>query len=437
MRVVRTLRHETPIAGVGLTATYLLQMSAFHFLGGSIYLFPWDWTGSDPVMVELGLEQSVYGLLSFAVGAVVVAPLVTRLFGVTKNVVVTTAPEPLLAKVYLAVGVGFYLLSATLLGSIPTVSAVIGTGRAFLLVGLGMSAWVAFRSDKRFAFLLWVGAAMWLPLFTLISAGFLGFGTVALLMVVAFFVSLNGIGSRGALVALLCVYIGLSVYVTYMRDRKDIRDVVWTGGDIAARVQKVENMVVGFEWFDPYNTDHLDRIDARLNQNTLVGAAVDYIGSNPKAFARGETLLEAFLALVPRIIWPDKPVFAGSGTWVSRYTGMTFEENTSVGMGQVFEFYINFGTAGIVMGFLVFGTAIAVVDSVARSRLVVGNWPGFVLWYVPGTALLQAGGSLVEISSSAAAAAVAALLINRYVFLRLRPQSSVAATQHSLAGAAS
>jgi hypothetical protein len=433
LAAVAFLRWKRRSAGVGLTLTYLLQLSVFHFVGAAIYLFPWDWTGSDPGMVELGLEQSVYGLLSFAVGAVVVAPSLTRLFGVTKNVVVTSAPEPLLAKVYLAVGIVFYLLSATFLGRIPTMGAVIGTGRAFLLVGLGLSAWAALRSDRKFVFLAWVGAAMWLPLFTLISAGFLGFGAVALVVVVAFLVSLRGIGPRGAIVALLCVYLGLSVYVTYMRDRKDIRDVVWTGGDLAARVQKLEDMVSRFEWFDPYDTNHLERVDARLNQNTLVGAAVDYIASNPDAFARGESLLEAFWALIPRIIWPDKPVAGGSGTWVSRYTGITFDENTSIGMGQVLEFYINFGTAGVVIGFLLLGTTIAAVDSVARSRVVRGDWPGFVLWYVPGTALLQAGGSLVEITSSAAAAAVAALLINRYVFLRLRPQSAGASAHEPLA----
>ncbi|HMH50419.1 MAG TPA: hypothetical protein VK548_09330 [Candidatus Acidoferrum sp.] len=433
LAVIAIVRWRRSIGGVGLTLTYLVQLTAFHGVGAAIYLFPWDWTGSDPGMVELGLEQTVYGLLGFGVGAVVIAPFVARLFGVTKNIAVTTAPEPTLAKVYFAVGILFYLLSATFLGRIPTVSAVIGTGRAFLLVGLGLSAWVALRSAKKFAFLAWVAAAMWLPLFTLISAGFLGFGAIALVMVVTLLVSLRGIGPRGALLAMLCVYLGLSIYVTYMRDRRDIRDVVWTGGDLTARFQKVEDMVRAFEWFDPYDTDHLERIDSRLNQNTLVGAAVDYIASNPDAFARGETVLEAFWALVPRIIWPDKPMAAGSGTWVSRYTGITFEENTSVGMGQVLEFYINFGTAGVVIGFLLLGTVIASVDSIARSRVVVGDWPGFVLWYVPGTALLQAGGSLMEITSSAAAAAVAAMLINRYVFLRLRPQAPAAATQDSLA----
>jgi len=215
-----------------------------------------------------------------------------------------------------------------------------------------------------------------------------------------------------------------------------ISDVVWTGGDLAARFRTIEGMVHRFEWFNPYDTDHLERIDLRLNQNALVGAAVDYIGSSPSAFARGESIVDAFAALIPRIVWPDKPIVAGSGTWVSRYTGLTFEENTSVGMGQVLEFYINFGPAGVVIGFLLLGTTVATIDSVARSRAVRGDWPGFALWYVPGTAFLQVGGSLVEITSSAAAAAVAAILINRYVVLRLRPQAPGTDAPDSLAATA-
>jgi hypothetical protein len=37
---------------------------------------------------------------------------------------------------------------------------------------------------------------------------------------------------------------------------------------------------------------------------------------------------------------------------------------------------------------------------------------GFVFWYVPGLALLQVGGSLVEVTSSVAGAFVAAFLVN-------------------------
>jgi uncharacterized membrane-anchored protein len=40
---------------------------------------------------------------------------------------------------------------------------------------------------------------------------------------------------------------------------------------------------------------------------------------------------------------------------------------------------------------------------------------GFVLWYLPGIALLQVGGQLVELTASAAASLTVALVVNRYL----------------------
>ena len=89
-----------------------------------------------------------------------------------------------------------------------------------------------------------------------------------------------------------------------------------------------------------------------MNQNQLVGAAVQYLESGYAPFATGDTLIQSALAIIPRAIWPDKPVFAGSPGLVTQYTGIQFAAGTSVGVGQVLEFYINFGSPGVVGGFL-------------------------------------------------------------------------------------
>src|SRR5207249_1043959 len=133
-------------------------------------------------------------------------------------------------------------------------------------------------------------------------------------------------------------------------------------------------------------------------------------------YANGETLWDAIIALIPRALWADKPVEAGSGDLVTRYTGIEFAKGTSVGIGQVMEFYINFGTLGVVLGFTVLGALLSIVDSAAGRKLAAGDWPGFALWYVPGLALLQVGGSLAEITASFAASLVAALMVNQLLF---------------------
>jgi hypothetical protein len=111
----------------------------------------------------------------------------------------------------------------------------------------------------------------------------------------------------------------------------------------------------------------------------------------------------------------------GGSNMVSEYTGIAFAEGTSVGVGHVLEFYINFGTIGVFFGFLIFGVIITLFDFYAARCLLQGNWKDFSLFYLPGLAFLQVGGYFVELSMSAGAAFTVAFLINKFIF----PHSSV------------
>src|SRR5204863_7030994 len=97
------------------------------------------------------------------------------------------------------------------------------------------------------------------------------------------------------------------------------------------------------------------------------------------------------------------------------YTGLRFATGTSVGIGHVMEFYVNFGTLGVVLGFLVIGDVVTTLDLAAAERLALNDLHGFVLWFLPGISLLQVGGSLVEMTASAAASIVVALITNKYL----------------------
>jgi hypothetical protein len=211
---------------------------------------------------------------------------------------------------------------------------------------------------------------------------------------------------------LVVIYLALSFYVTYMRDRDLIRGVVWGGDSLTARVAQVGLTLATVEWFNPYEVAHVERLDDRLNQNYLVGAAVRYLESGQREYAAGETLWLAVAALVPRAFWLDKPIVAGSMGLVSEYTGIQFDAQTSVGIGHVMDLYVNYGTIGVVLGFLVLGTVLAIADRAAGVRLWQGNWEGFALWYLVGLCFMRAEGSLVEVTSSAAAAVVTVQVVN-------------------------
>jgi hypothetical protein len=73
-------------------------------------------------------------------------------------------------------------------------------------------------------------------------------------------------------------------------------------------------------------------------------------------FAEGSTLKNSiFWNLIPRLVYPGKPITGGSSELARVYGGLQIEEGTSVGIGPISEFYINFGTAGAVIGMIVMG----------------------------------------------------------------------------------
>jgi hypothetical protein len=219
----------------------------------------------------------------------------------------------------------------------------------------------------------------------------------------------------------LC-YLGLTVFTSYMRDRSEIRASVWGGESLSSRIDTLGETASTFEWFDPTNVDQLKRLDSRLNQSLLVGQAVSYIAESGE-YAHGETLWDSLLALIPRALWPDKTITAGSGNVVSQYTGVQYAAGTSVGIGHVMEFYINFGTWGVIIGFALMGILITILDVSAAQRLANGDLHGFVLWYLPGISLLQVGGSMIEVTTSAVASLFVAMLANKYLDRLQRKQT--------------
>ena len=76
---------------------------------------------------------------------------------------------------------------------------------------------------------MWLFLTALLPFVTILTRGFIGYGAVAALTVLIF---ISGFVKPRVVVfamALLVGYVGLSVFVTYMRDRSEIRSTVWGG----------------------------------------------------------------------------------------------------------------------------------------------------------------------------------------------------------------
>jgi hypothetical protein len=398
-------------AGAGLVFTYVLTMAVMHWLAPLIYLLPWYDNPRFDLTAE-GLRQSTFAILGFAAGSEIMLA-VSRRHHQSAHTSEGAAVEPRLVNLYLLTGIVLYAVVFPLAGRLPSATALVSTGSTLAVVAIGLKCWNAWTNQTPAALWAWLAATMTLPLVTVIGQGFLGYGFAAMLTVFAFVASFFRPRWKVIVLAAALGFLGLSVYVNYMRDRREIRAVVWSGAAVQDRIEQLKTTFATAEWFDPKSVDHLNLIDTRLNQDYLIGAAVDYIGSGFAEHARGATFWDALAAVIPRALWPNKPVVGGSGDLVSIYTGIRFADGTSVGIGQILESFVNFGSTGVATCFLVLGAALTWIDRSAFNRLQQGDANGFLIWYLPGLSLLQVGGSFMEVTSTAAAALIVAMALNR------------------------
>ena len=405
-------------ASVGLVFTYVFSFSTNYFLGAALYLLPW-YSSSTVDLTFRGLRQSTFAVLAFTLGSEVAGIVLARRSAAAAHAEeVPVEQSSLLVDrrliyFYLVSGIVLYGVILPIAGEFASLTAIAATGSTLAVVAIGLLCWNAFHAGKTGTFWASLAATTLLPVMTVLGQGFLGYGFAGMLTVLSFVASFYRPRWRILVLGVLLGYVGLSVYVTYMRDRSDIRAVVWGGASVGNRVTQAEDTFGNFEWFDIQNDQHLSRIEGRLDQDVLIGAAERYIDGGSATYARGETLWDAFLAIIPRALWPNKPITAGSGNLVSDYTGIHFMEGTSVGIGQVMEAYINFGTPGVCIFFLIIGLVLSSVDQIAHDFIVRADAGHFLIWYLPGLAILQVGGSFAEVTSSATAGILMAVGLNR------------------------
>jgi hypothetical protein len=398
--------------GAGLVLSYCFQLFLLYWIGGAIHALPWsDLPQLD--FVILGMQKSTYAMVAFGLGTLVFGPgIASRMQSRAHAAVI---PNPKLPQYYMSLGLAFFFVVGPTLGRLQGLNAVAAAGAQLVIVGISLNCWRAWSAGGTKPLLRALAPALLVPVATLIMQGFMSYGVIGLSTILLF--SAQFFRPRWILLAIgfIAGWVGLSGYSAYMRDRDELRAAIWGGQSYSNRLERAKQTLESVEWFSWKNPDDLNFVDGRLNQNALVGAAVANL-SNTGNFARGSTLVEAVIAMIPRLIWPSKPASAGSGDLASRFTGEEFAAGTSVGVGPVLELYGNFGDVAIWVGFAILGCLLKVLDSMAGWYLQTGDWYNFAVYFLVGISLLNVSGSFVE----CAAGAVASLVLGRAVNSMLR-----------------
>ena len=385
---------------LGLPIAYLYSLLLIHVPGAFAHIVGRNFLFHSDV-VEIGMRSAALGSVCFIAGVWLARPSTPKM------------SPPLRADRnhfwwFCLIGGWSLIYGLSPLYQIPSISAAVAKGGGIWMLGvmLGLRAACQRGDHKRIG--IWLGALMVYPVLMLLLGGFLNYGSKAIIIVCAAFTISTRSYSRVVVCITVFVFLSLSIFVTYFRHRNDIRDQVWGGAPLEARIGSVIDAVRDFESLDPTNRMHLIALDQRLNQNYFVGLAARRIQLGLADYLEGDSVRQGLLSLVPRVLWPEKPVFAGSPQIVSKMTGLRLSPTTSFGVGNVMEFQINFGIPGVVIGFFVLGWLIGMLDLKAAVAEGRGDLGRVVLFFLPAVALINPEGSLVEMFSGSAAALVAA-----------------------------
>jgi len=396
----------------GLTVLYVINLFLMHCFAALLYLLPWHRFVEGKYMLD-GFQEATYGMCAFGLGNLILSPSILSLLSMPRNRDVVNKTEhksqPKVIKMYFLIGLICYFILPPILGGLPTVTALMSAGQQLMITGLCLLCWQAWQENNKKRLRRWLIISFSLPFFSIILRGFLGEGVMMTLIILIFTSKFFRSKWRLIVIGVVLFYFGLSFYLMYMRDRDTLRSVIWSDSPMIARIKVLQDTLSKPILLNPFNVEHLESIDERMNQNILAGVAVEYLNSGKVDYAHGQTLWESLLAVIPRVVWQEKNIYAGSPGIVTKYTGVPFSEMTSVGVGQVMEFYINFGRMGVIIGFLCLGIIVAIIDTMAGYYLAGNNLQKFTLWFLPGLASFMCG-SFVESTASAGASIFIAYL---------------------------
>jgi hypothetical protein len=397
-----------------LTLAYFLIFSIGHVPGLLAYL---DInTAGDIDATKAGFDVTLVGMTAFIVGAMA-ARILSRSTAKWDLQMATADNFSQQGWRLLTLGLVSYFVLLPVSALVPSLTAVTSVLGSLLILGFWLQLYAARTNWQT---LLVLATLPLLPLATLTTGGFIGFGTTWALSVVAFCFVIARRRIWFYLATPGVIFLGLSLFVTYFAQREDIRSVAWDEkSSMMERLEKVSTLVTDFQLLDLSDEKHLLALDLRLNQNYLVGTGVVRHRDGEVELWYGGTV--PLWALIPRAIWPDKPSVGGGQDWVSQFTGIVFDESTSVGIGQVLEFYMNFGMPGVLTGFVVLGFILMRLDQGTMHALAVRDISGVVRRALPGLALLSPLGSLVEILVSVVCAIIVSQLLVRSKAFRFAP----------------
>jgi hypothetical protein len=395
---------------LGIPVAYLFSLLFLHVPGAIAHMVGGEYL-YDTKATEIGIRYTAIGTVAFTVGVIVVGSFAGA--RQRKNSAQLTSVGLHRFAVFCLLAGLLVTYTLRLFVSIPSIGAIIETGGGIWVLGVLLGLQSAMRRGDGGQITSWLAAMGVYPLLTLLLGGFLSFGATPVFIILSGLVISTRSSWRVGIGLPVVALVFFTMFLSYFNNRDQIRDAVWSGAAMGERVRESTRIFSDLEFFDSQNQRHLEALDRRLNQNFFVGMADQRIKSGEVNYKNGQTFVDGLISLIPRIIWPAKPVFAGSPDIIREMTGFIINDATSYGVGNVMEFHINFGMPSLILGFLFLGMLLGWCDRHACIRVQRGDWGSAIVFFMPGAAMIHPNGSLVELVSGGASAFIAALFWKR------------------------
>ncbi len=153
-----------------------------------------------------------------------------------------------------------------------------------------------------------------------------------------------------------------------------IRANIWSSGDSVSLIDQVKKKArsasdifmmgdVNASFYEQIQRSRLQGLAQRISHISILTAVVD---DTPQKvpFLSGESYKPLMTAVVPRLIWPDKPEERFGNTFGKRYGFLPEAEDgtNSVNCPWLTEMYANFGVIGVMVGMFIVGLMIAALE---------------------------------------------------------------------------
>lgn len=432
-----------PGKSVGIVPLYAFGLTLSHLPAGLLHLSSSYSFLENPSVNYDGFFLSTIGIAGYTLGVTLIgSALAGRALhqDVKKENNEYKGPkaeiEDYIPDILVALGLLAYFILVPVIGRLPTLNAFTDGLRILFPIGLILIYRRARNNSNRMVMLFVIFIiAIW-PLFTIITSGFLSFGAATSSFVGAYIFLVSKKNFITVAVALLILYIFISFGVTYFANRDDLREAVWNQQETGTTedAETTINLLSDFQLFSLQNDTHLSYIDIRSNYNFYAGSVVNYMDEFSIPYAYGQTIRDAFLMLIPRIIWTDKPLEAGGDELLVRYAGIDLHGGTSASPGHIGQAYINFSIVGIFVFMMIYGVILSVLDRRAVQASDLDEL-AFAVWLAPCVALMSPELALLENVSGAVSGflvvATLSMVIKEYIMVRRTTLRNILSSQAS------